>query len=809
MGPCLYLLLSRRVSEGQGQQQQARARLGSLPRPLALAAIGLWALLSLIAMLGLLGRGGLWSGAAEGLLPEADRSVAGRTLVVVRVDFERLPSPSEGEDPDAIDDEIDPRTILAEAGFAIEEAFAGERVPLAPPKTEITRWLDAHALYLLPIETHAALAERLADPALLAQVQGLAARLSSPLYAVSGDQPRRDPLAIHELTEREAGRLGHVAEVPGSDAPQVSASGDLIAAGGDRALIALRSDREPSALQAELEAALAELPVAVTLVDPRTDTAARADALAHDGPAVLLACLAGLVLLLSLSLRKVVPVLVMSVCLLAAWAIGIWLARSLGLAGLDLLSVALAIMLLGFGCDAALRLPTLGKRSLGPAVILAAALAPLWLSPYPLWRGWALWWALASGVIAATMRVVFPSLLALLRTDFEWRRPGFRLEPSRVIAALVCVGLLGAGLSVRGSLRYRSLAELPRADEGAGERELVEQFFDPSMIVEARVQPDEQHRSMFATAEAAVLDQAAEQLPPLTALVPTFARRIDSPASFVLPRGELEARKQALAKLGLGERMQKLQQLLEDRGLRAEAFTEFIHGAADIEDLPSADMALDGPLGPWIRGYLIESDGDVELRTLIELRGREGLPSGSLDEDQLAELPAIHGPAFAAMIDQRELDSRFGVVIAAGLWLTALVVWLGTANLAIALAVALVALSCQAGVLVALALLQQPFGPVLLPVMLAVGAAAGLAGARACRAVSLGQPIAGPGVLIGGACQIVAGAALLSSAQPLWRELGLALACGSALACGLGLFVTPGLASLFGGLRTRAQESRS
>src|SRR5690606_22996114 len=124
------------------------------------------------------------------------------------------------------DDELDPRTLLAEAGFAIEEAFPDRRVPLAPPKTEITRWLDAHALYLLPIETHAALAERLADEAMHAQVQGLVARLSSPLYAVSGDQPRRDPLAVHELTDREAGRLGHVAEVPGSDAPQVSASGD-------------------------------------------------------------------------------------------------------------------------------------------------------------------------------------------------------------------------------------------------------------------------------------------------------------------------------------------------------------------------------------------------------------------------------------------------------------------------------------------------------------------------------------------------------------------------------------------------------
>src|SRR5690606_37721346 len=135
-----------------------------------------------------------------------------------------------------------------------------ERIPLAPPKAEINRWLDSHALYLLPIETHESLAERLSDARMLAEVQGLEARLSSPLFSVSGEQPRRDPLGIRELTDAEIGRLGHVAEIPGSDDPRVGPSGDLIAASGDRALIALRSDRSPDQLLGDLRVAIAELP---------------------------------------------------------------------------------------------------------------------------------------------------------------------------------------------------------------------------------------------------------------------------------------------------------------------------------------------------------------------------------------------------------------------------------------------------------------------------------------------------------------------------------------------------------------------
>src|SRR5690606_8669895 len=221
------------------------------------------------------------------------------------------------------------------------------------------------------------------------------------------------------------------------------------------------------------------------------------------------------------------------------------------------------------------------------------------------------------------------------------------------------------------------------------------------------------------------------------------------------------------------------------------------------DELPSAQAALDGPLGPWIAGYVDEDRDQTILRSRVELRGHEGLPAVPLTDERLAELPRRRGPAMAAMIDQRELDDRLGVAVVAGLWLCAFLVWLGTGNLGIALAIALVAVASECGVLLGLWLLEHSLGPHLLPILLVVGAAAAVAGGRACRAVSLGQPIVARGQLLSGACQVMIGVVLLVSAQPLWRELGLALAIGSALACGLGLFATPGLAMLLDRVRMR------
>lgn len=809
------MLLRSRAVAGDGQQQRKRkpGRLGPLPRPLALAVLAIWAGLTIWAVIGLIGAPAIWSGAREGLVPLDHRTARDHPLALVRVDSKALATtqavlasaPPEHSERDA-------STVLAEAAVAIEEALGQQRIPLAPPKAEINRWLDEHALYLLPLETHEHLAERLTDASMLAEVQGLRARLSSPLFVVSGEQPRRDPLGIRELTEAEAGRLGHVAELPGSDDPTVSPSGDLLAASGDRALIALRSDQSPDELLLALRMAVQQLPVEVELIDPRVIEAATARQLAGSeqrwghAATTTIASFAALTLLLSMIMRRLIPVLTLGLCLASVWLVSLYALVTLELLddGVELASAALLLALLGFACDAALRLQRIGVGGWASLLITAGALLPLVLTPYPLWQRWALIWAGVSLLSAIVMRVVLPSLLELTRGDFEWRRPGFRLAPMPVLAVGICVALTAAGAWSQQQLRYRPGTRLPSAVSHAAalERELIEHFFDPTMIVEARSVAGED-QTKFHSPAAAALDAAATDAAALAQLVPVEARRIDSPGSFVLPHDELEARKRALGKLQLDQRMAALELLLVDQGLRAEAFREFVRGAVDIDDIPSAQAALDGPLGPWIAGYL---DGDV-LRSRVELRGHEGVPSVPLTDERMAELPRLRGPAIAAMIDQREFDDRLGLAILAGLWLSAFLVWLGTGNLGVALSVALVAVASQCGVLLGLWLLDQTVGPHLLPILLMVGAAAAVAGGRACRAVALGQPIVARGQLLSGGCQVAIGLVLLTSSQPLWRELGLALAIGSALACGLGLFATPGLAMLLDKLRRRPRAS--
>ncbi|MCA9698467.1 MAG: hypothetical protein KC431_13135, partial [Myxococcales bacterium] len=319
---------------------------------------------------------------------------------------------------------------------------------------------------------------------------------------------------------------------------------------------------------------------------------------------------------------------------------------------------------------------------LGPVLaplLMAGALLPLALGPYPLWQRWAWVWAGAFLVQALIMRWVAPASSRLLKLRAEEPRPGLGVRPMPVIGAVVIIALIAAGIWAAPKLDYRSPARLPVVEEALppAEAALRQHFFDASMLVEAHSEPAADHEA--PSPEAAALEAAAEDIARLAALVPADARRIDSPGSFVLPRAELEARKAALAKLGLGERMEALQLLLVDQGLRAEAFSEFIHGAADIEDLPSAQAALDGPLGPWIGGALRQREGGAPaIASQVELAGEDGLPTASFDDERLAALPVLRGPAMAAMLDRRELGDRLGIALVVGLWLTAFLVWLAS-----------------------------------------------------------------------------------------------------------------------------------
>src|SRR5690606_36127765 len=140
----------------------------------------------------------------------------------------------------------------------------------------------------------------------------------------------RDPLGIRELTDAEIGRLGHVAEIPGSDDPRVGPSGDLIAASGDRALIALRSDRSPDQLLGDLRVAIAELPVEVALIDPSVAEATTVGQLGGSserwghGPKLTIAGFAALILLLSVVMQRLIPVLILGLCLASVWVIAIY-----------------------------------------------------------------------------------------------------------------------------------------------------------------------------------------------------------------------------------------------------------------------------------------------------------------------------------------------------------------------------------------------------------------------------------------------------------------------------------------------------
>lgn len=758
--------------------------------------LGAWLLALVLALV--LGRPRIELGSLESLVPESERSVMGEPWLLVRFDAAALAA-EQAQATDALpdaepDSERGSEEVLIDAAIALEEALGRERVPLAPPRSEIERWLDAHALYLLPVDAHEALAARLTDATMLAEVQGLEARMSSPLFAALPDQPRRDPLDLRKLTAREAGSFGHVDALAGA---RVSAGGDLLAAEGERLLVQLRSERSPAALHESIDAALRGHPVTFDLVGPEVRAAQAEARLAELGWPLVTAGFAALTLVLSLVLRRIVPVLALIGCLASG---ALMLAAGLG--SVDLLGLALALVLLGFACDAALVLPKIGLRGWASQLVLASALLPLLATPHPLWQRWAIVWAVGYLVLALLLRGVLPALLRLLATrvpawlghDLDWHLPGFRLRPMPVLAWLTIAALCVSGVWASRHVEHRPAHLLPLglAAYDAREAELRAAFFDPALVVEARSRGHD---------AAAALDAGAGDAAALAGLVGKQARRVDSPGSFVLGKQELEARRKGLAGLQLPERMSALHDMLEDQGLRAEAFSEFVRGAADIGDLPSAQAALDGPLGPWIERYLDE-DGKV-VRTRVELRGEASIPL-PIDEATLAALPSLHGPAIAAIEEQREFDTRLGLVVVIGLWLIAFFVWIGTGSLAMALAVALVSFASECGLLLALELLDQPLGAHLLPAILLVGAATGVAAGRSCRAVSLEQPLVARGLLLAGLCQVVVALALLGSGLPIWRELGLALALGCMLAAGLGMFAGPGIAWLLERGRRRA-----
>jgi hypothetical protein len=137
-----------------------------------------------------------------------------------------------------------------------------------------------------------------------------------------------------------------------------------------------------------------------------------------------------------------------------------------------------------------------------------------------------------------------------------------------------------------------------------------------------------------------------------------------------------------------------------------------------------------------------------------------------------------------------------GIYALSQLWICALLVWLGTRSLAIAVSAAVASLVTLTAVLVAMVPLSIPLTPMVIPALLLTGTAAAIAAGRACRAVDLERPIFAMGLVVTSACQVAAGLALVFSNVPQWTQVGYVAAIGAAAASGAGLFIAPGFTRL-------------
>lgn len=666
---------------------------------------------------------------------------------------------------------------LGPAALSIAQVLGEERVVLAPPNNAVADWLDQHGLYLVPTSEHEALKARLDDVSLSQTVAGLKAKLTSPLFAVSGQQPRRDPLGLRASMLERIGTLGFAEDrTPGAPVP--TGSGDLISADGRAILIGVSSARNPELIRESLATALGELPLQATLIGESLDETTVSTQLAKELPRCLAALLAGMTLVLAVSLRRVRPVLCIATVASASGLL-FWLAAPT----LDLYSAPIILLGIAFGIDGAFRLHPISKRRWASAAVVTVALLPLMFTPYPGYRDLVWRWALAMAATTAMMRLVVPALLEVLRSPLEWNTRPFVLAPMPMIALVVSVGATAAGAVVTEQLRYEPpVTEAAREEsQQAAYARMREAFFDPARIAVSYSSGD---------SELDALDRSARDAEALSLLVPEYASRVASPGGFVIPDDELDRRQRSLAELGLTSRMQELHDTLETEGLRPAAFAEFLRGATDIETRPSAVEALQGPLAPWIRQSIEAREGRHSVQAQVYLRDGDVLPAIATSDD---EPVGLFGPELFVREDRAAFLDRLAMVLLVGLWTSAVLVWLGTRSFPTAIGAAVGAFAAQSATLAVMHALGQGIGAYALPGLLLVGAAATVAGGRASQAIERKQRVLASGWMLTGACHALAGLALFASTHPLWRQTGLVVAVGAAFASGIGIFVTPGM----------------
>src|SRR5690606_2662805 len=141
--------------------------------------------------------------------------------------------------------------------------------------------------------------ERLSDDAMTGAIERLRARLSSPLYGLTGEDPRRDPLGLQSLGGEAAASLARVGNTSSRGA-EATATGDLLARDGASVLVQLKSSREPDAILADVEAGLQDSSVQAALVGPAATKERTTDRIEAEAPRLLALVAAGLAIVLSL-----------------------------------------------------------------------------------------------------------------------------------------------------------------------------------------------------------------------------------------------------------------------------------------------------------------------------------------------------------------------------------------------------------------------------------------------------------------------------------------------------------------------------
>lgn len=721
----------------------------------------------------------LWTGkvqisaGTDDLLPLGQRAATDEALVMLV---------AAGTNP-----EDDAASIDALLGLSsrLGERLGDEHVPLVPPAGEAAAWFDRFALWLVPDAALGELRARLSDEAIADAIESLRARMSSPLFGTTSEDPRRDPLALGDLTQAFAGRYGRAGAFERADP---TASGDLVARDGTALLLRVRSDRDPARVLADIRETIGSAPIEAAWVGPAHRRAAAREVVATRGNAAGWIVVAAVASVLALVLRRARTALVIAASVATA------LLGFLVLAGTaDLWTIPLLALAFGSTCDVAIARARGHDRGWASSLVLATAMVPLALLPYPGWRAWSWQWAVAIGLAGlAVLAAVRPASVVDRSEATRTRVP-----PLLAIASLVAA--LGAALWADGALRYRGAdrVALGPAGESAAEAKLVADFFDPDAIV---------HVDSDDVDAIAALERAGEDARALATWVPEHATRVDSPGNLVVRVRDLDARRAALAELALPERLQRLRDTLASRGLRSDAFGEFLRSFDARSGAPTAAEMLGGALGPWIRGYVTTRAGGASVRSDVHL-GHDtsaALPQVLGADGRVLEL---RGPSAAARRDRLRFRDRLAIAVLGQLWLGAFVTWIAARSLAIATATAAATLVTQCLGVAVIAALRLPIGPVVLPALLVVGTAATIAAARACVAEDLGQPRLAAGSLGAGLCQIAAPAALLVTDVPAWRDLGTIAMIGAAIALGVGLFVAPGACRLLRNVGRRRSEA--